>query len=87
MNPRVHDTARKMGVDGPRGRTGASRRPFRALPVGAVTQGSAFGSTLGYVPAAASRLNVLAVLSDTNMMHITLEGRLSEESAAHRPGH
>ena len=86
MNPRVHDTARKMGVDGPRGRTGTSRRPFRALPVGAVTQGSAFGSTLGYVPAA-SRLNVLAVLPDTYIMHITLEGRFSEESAAHGPAH
>ena len=33
-----------------------SCRPSRAQVCSALTQGSAFGSTLGYIPAAASRL-------------------------------
>ena len=64
MNSRVHNAAKKVGVDGPKGRRGASCRPFRARAGGDPTQGSAFVFTLGYIPAAASRLKMLAVLPD-----------------------
>ena len=50
MNPRIHNTAMKMAVDGPKGGAGTSRRPFRARAGRDATQGSAFGSTLGYIP-------------------------------------
>ena len=45
----------KMGVER------RSCRPFRAHAGGDSTQGSASGSTLGYIPAAASRLKVLVI--------------------------
>ena len=45
----------RPGVSGPN-YVGVSRRPYRARAGGDSTQGSAFGSTLGYIPAAASRL-------------------------------
>ena len=38
-----------------------SFRPFRAFRWGGGTQGSAFGSTQGYIPVAASRLSRFAV--------------------------
>ena len=37
--------------------------------VGDPTQGSAFGSTLGYIPAAASRLKMFAGLPGTSVIH------------------
>ncbi len=61
MNPRVHDAAMKMRVDRPKGRVGKFLRPFRAPPDADFTQGSACGSTLGYIPAAASRLKGFAI--------------------------
>ena len=49
--------------------------PFQGSSwVGDCTQGSVFGSTLGYIPAAASRLKVFAISPDLNVMHDTLEG-------------
>ena len=42
------------------------------------TQGSAIGSTLGYIPAAASRLKILAISRDLNLIHDTLDGDFRE---------
>ena len=55
-----------------------SCRPFRARAGGDSTQGSAFGSTQGYIPAAASRLKMLAVLPDANEMANALERGLEK---------
>ena len=60
---RIHVRAVKMGVDGPRGEAGVSCRPFRAHAGGVSPQGSAFGFTLGYTPAAASRFEACFVQS------------------------
>ena len=58
MNPRFHDTAMKMSVgDETRWRTGFVPVALSGLDVvWFLTRGSAFGSTPGYIPAAASRL-------------------------------
>ena len=80
MNPRIHHTAMKMGVDGPKGRVGASRRPFRARAGGDSTQGSARGSTLSYIPAAAARLKVCVILSGANVMPNALRRKLADMS-------
>ena len=60
MNPQFRSSAVKMGVDGARGQIGLTDSLAVALSglywVGARTWGSAFGSTPGYIPAAASRL-------------------------------
>ena len=48
----------KTGVDGTKSQAGGSCRPFRARARRDSTQGFTFGSTLGYIPAAASRLKV-----------------------------
>ena len=51
-----------------------SCRPFKARADGGSTQGSApLPSTLGYIPAAASRLKVFAIFPNTGVMHSTLE--------------
>ncbi len=47
--------------------------------MGTVTWGSAFGSTPGYIPAAASRLVVFAVLPEANEMAKALERGLEKE--------
>ena len=67
MNSRIHNTATKMGV-------GAFLSPFQGSRGRETTQGSAFGSTPGYIPAAASRLKGFAILPDTNAMPNTVEG-------------
>ena len=60
-----------MGVGGPKVSGARFPPPF---------QGSRWwgfrrsGSTLGYIPAAASRLKVFAILLDINVMHDDLEG-------------
>ena len=54
MNSRTHNTATKMGV-------GAFLSPFQGSRGRETTQGSAFGSTPGYIPAAASRLKGFAI--------------------------
>ncbi len=64
MNCGMHDTAMKMGA------VRRSWRPFRTHAGGDSTQGSAFGSTLGYIPAAASRLKVCAILPDMNLLSL-----------------
>ena len=68
MNCGIHNTATKMGA------VRRSRRPFRAHADGDSTQGSAFGSTLGYIPAAASRLKILVILPALNVRNHTLVG-------------
>ena len=69
MNPRFHNTAMKMGVGG------LPAAPPGLGPGGDSTQGSAPPpSTLGHIPAAASRLKVFAVQPCINAMHHTLEG-------------
>ena len=52
--------------------------PSGLLPGEEPTQGSAFGSTLGYIPAAASRLKILAISRDLNVIHDTLDGDFRE---------
>ncbi len=75
MNLRIHNTAMKMDGGGPRGWAGASRRPFRARRDRGFYPGfRRSGSTLSYIPAAASRLRVFKVLPDINVMHNDLEG-------------
>ena len=80
MNPRIHHTAKKMGVDEPKDRVGAFRRPFRARAGGDSTQGSARGSTLSYIPAAAARLNVFVISSGANVMPNALRRELGDMS-------
>ena len=53
------------------GRAGAPQGSSWGEPA---TQGSAFGSILGYIPAAASRLKALASSRDVNAIHDRLEG-------------
>ena len=43
------------------------------------------GSTLGYIPAAASRLKVFAILPDIKVMHDTLEGYFRKSHWLFRP--
>ena len=78
--PRIHNTGMKMG---PTGRSVGREFPaaLSGLLLGGVsTQGSAApGSTLGYIPAAASRLKVFAILPGTNVIHNTLERLFSEK--------
>ena len=62
MNCGIHNTAIKMVF----GELPAA--PSGLLPWEDATQGSAFGSTLGCIPAAASRLKVLAISRDVNVM-------------------
>ncbi len=64
MNSRIHDTATKMGVR-------AFLPPFQGSRGGRCTQGSAFGSTLGYIPAAASRLKEFAIFPDVSVVRNT----------------
>ena len=69
MNSRFRNSAVEMGVDGARGQIGLTDSLAVTLSglywVGAGTWGSAPPpSTLGYIPAAASRLRVFATLSD-----------------------
>ena len=75
MNARIHNTAMKMGVGGPKVLGARFLPPFQG------SRGWGFhpgfrrsGSTLGYIPAAASRLKVFAILPDINVMHDDLEG-------------
>ena len=70
------------GVDGPKGRARGSCRPFRARPGGDSTQGCAFGSTPGYIPAAASRLRAFAVLPGINVMRDILESHFRKRYVA-----
>ena len=73
MNPRIHNAAMKMGVR-------LFLPPLQGSPRGGgATQGSAPPpSTLGYIPAAASRLKRFAALSDKALDGQNASGSLSE---------
>ncbi len=69
----IHNTGMMMGVDEVKGQLGVSRRPFRARAGGGDNPGfRLFGSTLGYIPAAASRLKMFAIFPDLDVVHITV---------------
>ncbi len=62
--------------------------PLQGSPGGGrSTQGSSFGSTLGYIPAAASRLKTFVISPLLHAMRHTLAGIFSEESASRRAGY
>ena len=85
MNPRIHNTAVKIGVGGSGSQVGLTDCIPAALSglqlVRFPTWGSAFGSTPGYVPAAASRLWLFAI-SPANVPLNTLEREFPEGPAA-----
>ncbi len=62
-----------------------SCRPFRARAGGGPPRGCAFGSTPGYIPAAASRLKVFAVLPDMNEVANNALGRGAEKTCREAP--
>ena len=79
MNPRIHNAAMKMGVR-------LVLPPLQGSPRGGgATQGSAFGSTLGYIPAAASRLKIFVISPLLNVTRRALVGLFSEESFSLHP--
>ena len=86
MIPWFHNTAMNMGVDQPKGRSKASCRLFRARAGGDAVPGFVRGSTLGGIPAAASRLKGFAILTDTNGKPTTFQTGFSEDSVSRRAG-
>ena len=86
MNPRIHNTAVKIGVGGSGSQVGLTDCIPAALAglqlVRFPTWGSAFGSTPGYIPAAASRLWLVAISPGANVPLNTLEREFPEGPAA-----